>query len=132
MEKETPKSIEEKYDEIVEFIIEQGKASASLLQRRFRFGYNRAAMCIDLLEENGIVGPQIGSRPREVLVTNTNYDRINDYIVKKTTEEYKNEIEREKTYEEIISMLKEEYKIITEFDKTYVFSEIEKPILIFI
>ena len=56
------------YNEIVDFVIEQGKASASLLQRRFRLGYNRAARCMDLLEERGIVGPQRGSKPREVLV----------------------------------------------------------------
>ena len=56
------------YNEIVDFVIQQGKASASLLQRRFRLGYNRAARCIDLLEERGIVGPQNGSKPREVLV----------------------------------------------------------------
>ena len=56
------------YNEIVDFVIEQGKASASLLQRRFRLGYNRAARCIDLLEDRGIVGPQNGSKPREVLV----------------------------------------------------------------
>ncbi len=56
------------YDEIVDFVVEQGKASTSLIQRRFRLGYNRAARCIDLLEERGIVGPQNGSKPREVLV----------------------------------------------------------------
>ena len=56
------------YNEIVDFVIEQGKASTSLLQRRFRLGYNRAARCIDLLEERGIVGPQNGSKPREVLI----------------------------------------------------------------
>ena len=56
------------YNEIVDFVMETGKASASLLQRRFRLGYNRAARCIDLLEERGIVGPQNGSKPREVLV----------------------------------------------------------------
>jgi len=56
------------YNEIVDFVVEQGKASASLLQRRFRLGYNRAARCIDLLEDRGIVGPQNGSKPREVLV----------------------------------------------------------------
>lgn len=55
------------YDEIVDFVIEQGKASTSLIQRRFRLGYNRAARCIDLLEERGIVGPPNGSKPREVL-----------------------------------------------------------------
>ena len=56
------------YNDIVEFVITQGKASASLIQRRFRLGYNRAARCIDLLEERGIVGPPNGSKPREVLV----------------------------------------------------------------
>ena len=56
------------YNEIVDFVIKTGKTSASLLQRRFRLGYNRAARMIDLLEERGIVGPPNGSKPREVLV----------------------------------------------------------------
>ena len=56
------------YNDVVEFVVTQGKASASLLQRRFHFGYNRAARCIDLLEERGIVGPSRGSKPREILV----------------------------------------------------------------
>ena len=56
------------YNEIVEFIVREGKASASLLQRRFRLGYNRAARVIDLLEERGIIGPNNGSKPRVVLV----------------------------------------------------------------
>ncbi len=56
------------YNDIVEFVVREQKASASLLQRRFRLGYNRAARCIDLLEERGIVGPNNGSKPREVLV----------------------------------------------------------------
>lgn len=56
------------YNDIVEFVVTQGKASASLLQRRFHLGYNRAARCIDLLEERGIIGPSRGSKPREVLV----------------------------------------------------------------
>ena len=56
------------YNDIVEFVITQGKASASLLQRKFKLGYNRAARIIDLLEERGIIGPQNGSKPREVLV----------------------------------------------------------------
>lgn len=62
------------YNEIVEFVVTQGKASASLLQRRFRLGYNRAARCIDLLEERGIIGPNNGSKPREVLVKLENKD----------------------------------------------------------
>lgn len=56
------------YNEIVEFTIMTGKVSASLLQRKYRLGYNRAARIIDLLEERGIIGPQNGSKPREVLV----------------------------------------------------------------
>lgn len=56
------------YDDIVEFVVTTGKASASLLQRRFKLGYNRAARVIDLLEERGIIGPMNGSKPREVLV----------------------------------------------------------------
>ena len=56
------------YNEVVEFAIETGKISASLIQRRFRFGYNRAARMVYLLESRGIVGPQNGSKPREVLV----------------------------------------------------------------
>ena len=63
------------YDEIVEFVVTSGKASASLLQRRFKLGYNRAARIIDLLEERGIIGPVNGSKPREVLVKlENNYD----------------------------------------------------------
>ena len=56
------------YNEIVEIAIQTGKVSTSLLQRRFRLGYNRAARVVDLLEERGIVGPPNGSKPREVLV----------------------------------------------------------------
>ena len=56
------------YNEVVEFVVTTGKASASLLQRKFKVGYNRAARIMDLLEERGIVGPQKGSKPRDVLV----------------------------------------------------------------
>ena len=56
------------YNEIVEYAINSGKISASLIQRKYRLGYNRAARIIDLLEERGIIGPQNGSKPREVLI----------------------------------------------------------------
>lgn len=57
------------YDEIVNFVIKNQKASASLLQRKFKIGYNKAATMMDELEENGIIGPPTGnSKPREVLV----------------------------------------------------------------
>ena len=55
------------YNEIYEFAMESGKISASLIQRRFRLGYNRAARIIDIMEERGVIGPQNGSKPREVL-----------------------------------------------------------------
>ena len=56
------------YNEVVDFAVSTGKISASLVQRKFRLGYNRAARIIDLLEERGIIGPANGSKPREVLV----------------------------------------------------------------
>ena len=62
------------YNDIVDFAIEFGKISASLIQRKYRIGYNRAARIVDLLEERGIIGPQNGSKPREVLVKKENND----------------------------------------------------------
>ena len=60
---------DELYDEIVKFVIQTQKASASHLQRKFEIGYNKAATMVDKLEENGIIGPPTGnSKPREVLV----------------------------------------------------------------
>ena len=56
------------YNEVVDFAVSAGKISASLIQRKFRLGYNRAARIVDLLEERGIIGPPNGSKPREVLV----------------------------------------------------------------
>jgi S-DNA-T family DNA segregation ATPase FtsK/SpoIIIE len=59
---------DEKYDEAVAFVAETGQASISLIQRRFRIGYNRAARIIEKMEEEGVVGPSDGVKPREVLV----------------------------------------------------------------
>ena len=56
------------YNEIVDYVIQAGKVSASLIQRKYRLGYNRAARIIDLLEQRGIIGPQNGTKPREVLI----------------------------------------------------------------
>ena len=66
------------YNEVVDFVIKSGKTSASLLQRKYRLGYNRAARMIDLLEERGIVGPPNGSKPREVLVKYDNKEEQED------------------------------------------------------
>ncbi|WFS60886.1 DNA translocase FtsK 4TM domain-containing protein [Pseudodesulfovibrio thermohalotolerans] len=55
------------YDEAVQFVLSQGKASISLLQRRLRIGFNRAARFIEQMEMDGILGPQEGSKPRKVI-----------------------------------------------------------------
>ena len=55
------------YDKALEIVVQSGKASASYLQRRLKIGYNRAARLVEDMEERGIVGPQNGSKPREVI-----------------------------------------------------------------
>lgn len=59
---------DEKYDEAVAVVTQTGQASISMVQRRLRVGYNRAARMIEMMEKEGIVGPSDGSRPRQVLV----------------------------------------------------------------
>jgi len=54
------------YEEARKLVIQSQKASSSLLQRRLRVGYARAARLIDMLEENGVIGPGEGAKPREV------------------------------------------------------------------
>lgn len=60
----------------VEMVIESGQASISMIQRKFRVGYNRAARLIDSMEERGIVGPSLGSKPREVLITRLELEQL--------------------------------------------------------
>ena len=55
------------YPQAVDFVMEQGKASISLIQRRFRIGFNRAARFIEQMERDGLLGPQEGSKPRSVI-----------------------------------------------------------------
>jgi len=59
---------DELFDDAKELVVNAGKASASLLQRRLRIGYARAARLLDLLEEQGMVGPADGAKPREILI----------------------------------------------------------------
>ena len=60
-------SNDELFQDAVRLVLEFGKASTSLLQRRLRIGYGRAAHLIDMMERDGIVGPAEGSKPREIL-----------------------------------------------------------------
>ena len=53
----------------IDMVLETGQASTSMLQRRFRVGYTRAARMIDMMEAMHIVGPNNGSKPREILMT---------------------------------------------------------------
>ena len=57
---------DELFPEALKFVVDQQKASTSLIQRRFRIGYNRAARIIDDMEQRGYIGPANGSKPREV------------------------------------------------------------------
>lgn len=59
---------DEYFDEAVKLVVEEETASVSMLQRRFRIGYNRAARLIDDMEARGVVGPPNGSKPRDVLI----------------------------------------------------------------
>lgn len=74
------------YNDAVEFVAKTKIASTSSLQRRFGIGYNRAAKLLDALEENGLIGPSNGSKPREVYISkkdenkqNNNSEQIIDY-----------------------------------------------------
>jgi S-DNA-T family DNA segregation ATPase FtsK/SpoIIIE len=58
---------DELYDAAVRVVLETGQASISMIQRRLRVGYNRAARLIDAMEQKGLVGPAQGSQPREIL-----------------------------------------------------------------
>lgn len=74
-DKPTPQdsAVDELTEDAIEFILKQKQASVSMLQRRFRIGYNRAARIIDEIEEMGIIGASDGSRPRQVLTTEEEY-----------------------------------------------------------
>ncbi|WP_240793452.1 DNA translocase FtsK [Psychrobacillus vulpis] len=67
---------DELFEEACRFIVEQGSASTSLLQRKFHLGYNRAARLIDAMYENGYITEQKGSKAREVLLTNDSLNQI--------------------------------------------------------
>ncbi|MDD2217045.1 MAG: DNA translocase FtsK [Eubacteriales bacterium] len=76
---------DELLQDAIETVVHSGQASASMLQRRFRIGYNRAARIIDMMEARGIIGPADGSRPRQVHMTETEL-----YALQSETEDINN------------------------------------------
>jgi S-DNA-T family DNA segregation ATPase FtsK/SpoIIIE len=68
-EKATPAEVDDLFWEAIRVVIENGQASASVLQRRLRVGYTRAARLVDMMESQGLIGPYEGSKPREVYIT---------------------------------------------------------------
>lgn len=76
---------DEYYDEALRLVIETNQASVSILQRRMRLGYTRAARLIDMMEQNGVVGPYCGSKPREILVDREQW--LLEHAQEKTKEE---------------------------------------------
>jgi S-DNA-T family DNA segregation ATPase FtsK/SpoIIIE len=71
---------DELFDDAVRLVYEFGKASTSLLQRRLRIGYGRAASLIDMMERDGLVGPADGSRPREILKSQDFYREVDEAV----------------------------------------------------
>lgn len=69
---------DELFYEACEFIVEQGGASTSSLQRKFKIGYNRAARLIDMMEEQGLISEARGSKPRDVLITESELESMQD------------------------------------------------------
>jgi len=67
---------DEMYDAAVRLVVSTGIASISNLQRKFRLGYTRAARLIDMMEDDGIVGPPQGSKPRQILVSKDYFEEI--------------------------------------------------------
>ena len=76
----TPEDVDGEFDELIdaaaEVVVETGQASVSMLQRRLKLGYARAARLVDQLEEKGIVGPFEGSKPRQLLVTKEQWQEM--------------------------------------------------------
>ncbi len=77
--------IQENEDELLmdacEFVVKQGNASTSLLQRQFRIGYNRAARLMEMMEDQGVISGANGSKPRDVLIKEAELDLLKDSLV---------------------------------------------------
>lgn len=77
---ENGEDTDELLPDAIDLVVSSGQASVSMLQRRFRIGYNRAARIVDMMEARGIIGPQDGSRPRQVLMTQEELEQLEQEI----------------------------------------------------
>jgi S-DNA-T family DNA segregation ATPase FtsK/SpoIIIE len=73
--------VDDRLQEAIEMVITDGQASISMLQRRMKVGYARAGRLIDDMAARGIVSKSLGSKPREVLITREEYERIKDALL---------------------------------------------------
>src|SRR5262249_43235563 len=64
------------FEQAVRLVVNNGQASTSMLQRRFRIGYTRAARIVEMMQERGIVGPLNGAKPREILVSKDEVEQM--------------------------------------------------------
>ena len=75
-----PDAVDDAFDELlpaaIEVVVETGQASVSMLQRRLKLGYSRAARLVDQMEEKGVVGPFEGSKPRQLLITKEQWQEM--------------------------------------------------------
>ncbi|MBO5034334.1 MAG: DNA translocase FtsK, partial [Oscillospiraceae bacterium] len=75
-----PEDVDDSFDELlpsaIEVVVETGQASVSMLQRRLKLGYSRAARLVDQMEEKGVVGPFEGSKPLQVLITKAQWQEM--------------------------------------------------------
>ena len=70
----TDEDLDEMWEEVIDFVKQRETVSISMLQRRFRIGYNRAARLVDDMEAHGIISPASGSKPRTVIIYKENQD----------------------------------------------------------
>ena len=74
----------------IEIVVETGQASTSMLQRRLKLGYARAARLMDAMEEKGIIGPFEGSKPRQVLITKERWIEMKMVAAAKAEDDHRN------------------------------------------
>jgi S-DNA-T family DNA segregation ATPase FtsK/SpoIIIE len=90
--------VDELFDDALQLLLDTEQASVSMLQRKFRIGYTRAARIIDVMEEKGVVGPYNGSKPREILIESI--DELKDYETEENYEQNESQEKKSDYYED--------------------------------